>query len=90
MLIAEAFRGNERWEDAEYYYRQVIDIVPDNAPAMRNLAVVVYRQGRLEESEELFEQAKALPDLLHYFFLDYYFFLPGEVAEAVDLFVSFM
>ena len=31
-----------------------------------------------------------LPDLLHYFFFDYYFFLPGEVAEAVDLFVSFM
>jgi Flp pilus assembly protein TadD len=60
LLIAEAFRGNERWEDAEYYYRQVVEIVPDHSSAMRNLAVVIYQQGRVEEGQELLEQAKAL------------------------------
>ncbi|MFQ6607005.1 MAG: tetratricopeptide repeat protein [Fidelibacterota bacterium] len=60
LLIAEAFRGNERWEDAEYYYRQVLDIKPDHASAMRNLAVVVFKQGRVEESQEILNQAKAL------------------------------
>ncbi|HIN46587.1 MAG TPA: tetratricopeptide repeat protein, partial [Candidatus Marinimicrobia bacterium] len=60
LLIAEAFRGNERWEDAEYYYRQVVEIVPDHSSAMRNLAVVIFQQGRVEEGQELLEQAKAL------------------------------
>jgi len=60
LLIAEAFRGNERWEDAEYYYRQVLEIVPDHAPAMRNMAVVIFQQGRVEEGQELLERAKDL------------------------------
>jgi Flp pilus assembly protein TadD len=60
LLIAEAFRGNERWEDAEYYYRRVIEIVPEHTSAMRNLAVVIFQQGRVEEGQELLEQAKAL------------------------------
>ena len=60
LLIAEAFRGNERWENAEYYYRQVIEIKPDHSSAMRNLAVVIFQQGRVEEGQELLEQAKAL------------------------------
>ena len=57
--IGEAYQGMERWEDAEYYYGLALRKDPDNPALLRNLGVVIYRQGRTEEGQELFDRAKA-------------------------------
>ena len=56
--MGEAYEGMERWEDAEYYYRKALRSKPDNPTLLRNLGVVIYRQGRMEEGQEYLDKAK--------------------------------
>jgi Tfp pilus assembly protein PilF len=48
---------------AERMYRRALQVEPDNAAALNNLANTVAAQGRCDEAQELLQAAFALPDL---------------------------
>lgn len=53
--LAAAAQG--RLDDAERYFREAVELAPDNYDYHRNLGLLLYRQGRLDEAEAEFEAA---------------------------------
>ncbi len=67
QLFAEAQQAQQqqRLDDAARAYRRLIQLKPDNAQAINNLAVVLQAQGKLSEASQQFARALVLvPQLL--------------------------
>ena len=58
--IAQTFENAEEWSRAEYYYRRLIDIEPENPQHYRAMARVLLRQGDTERAQEYFDKSKEL------------------------------
>jgi tetratricopeptide (TPR) repeat protein len=58
--IAQTFESAEEWGRAEYYYRKLIDIEPENPQHYRAMARVLLRQGDTDEAQEYFDRSKDL------------------------------
>lgn len=51
------------WGEAEYRFRQSLEILPDNAMIYNNLGVCLEAQNRLDEAYEMYKKANELaPD----------------------------
>jgi Flp pilus assembly protein TadD len=54
---------NGNFADAEYYLRETLKLLPDDADALNKLGTVVWQQGRLLEADACFQRAYELdPD----------------------------
>ena len=58
--IAQTFESAEKWSRAEYYYRRLIDMEPDNPQHYRAMARVLLRQGDTEKAQEYFDKSKEM------------------------------
>ncbi|MEE9572082.1 MAG: tetratricopeptide repeat protein [Candidatus Neomarinimicrobiota bacterium] len=58
--IAQTFENAEKWRRAEYFYRKLIDIEPENPQHYRAMSRVLLRQGDTEEAQEYFDRSKEL------------------------------
>ncbi|TVQ63609.1 MAG: hypothetical protein EA378_01615 [Phycisphaerales bacterium] len=67
FMVAGVASSSGRTQESEAYYREVIELAPDHALAMNNLAYgLAVRGADLEEAERLAERAYALePDNIH-------------------------
>ncbi|MHA1928897.1 MAG: tetratricopeptide repeat protein [Candidatus Thorarchaeota archaeon] len=45
-----------RYEEAEQYFRKVIEIQPDHAEAWNSLAITLLKQDRYDEAEQAFRK----------------------------------
>jgi|GEM_PF-101715 len=60
MRVGELYQELERWDAAKTAFEKVLSEQPDNADAMRKLAITVYRMGDTQKAQELLEKAKQL------------------------------
>ena len=58
--IAQTFENAEKWSRAEYFYRKLIDMEPENPQHYRAMARVLLRQGDTEEAQDYFDKSKEL------------------------------
>ena len=58
--IAQTFENAEKWRRAEYFYRKLIDIEPENPQHYRAMARVLLRQGDTEKAQEYFDRSKEM------------------------------
>ncbi len=58
--IAQTFENAEKWSRAEYFYRKLIDIEPENPQHFRAMARVLLRQGDTEKAQEYFDRSKEM------------------------------
>jgi tetratricopeptide (TPR) repeat protein len=58
--IAQTFENAEKWSRAEYFYRKLIDIEPDNPQHYRAMARVLLRQGDTDKAQEYFDKSKEM------------------------------
>ncbi|NHZ86685.1 MAG: tetratricopeptide repeat protein [Planctomycetia bacterium] len=58
--IAQTFENAEKWSRAEYFYRKLIDIEPENPQHYRAMARVLLRQGDTDEAQKYFDKSKQL------------------------------
>lgn len=58
--IAQTFENAEKWRRAEYFYRKLIDMEPENPQHYRAMARVLLRQGETDEAQEYFDKSKEL------------------------------
>ncbi len=56
--IAQTFENAEKWSRAEYFYRKLIDIEPENPQHYRAMARVLLRQGDADWAQEYFDRSK--------------------------------
>lgn len=56
--IAQTFENAEKWSRAEYFYRKLIDIEPENPQHYRAMARVLLRQGDTDKAQEYFDRSK--------------------------------
>jgi len=65
--LANDLRDHQRFRGALEHYRQVVAVLPRFAEAQANMALTLYRLGRLSEAEQAYRAAQAanpaLPDL---------------------------
>ena len=58
--IAQTFENAEKWNRAEYFYRKLIDMEPQNPQHYRAMARVLLRQGDTDRAQEYFDKSKEL------------------------------
>lgn len=58
--IAQTFENAEKWRRAEYFYRKLIDIEPENPQHYRAMARVLLRQGDTKKAQEYFDRSKEM------------------------------
>ena len=58
--IAQTFENAEKWNRAEYFYRKLIEIEPENPQHYRAMARVLLRQGDVDKAQEYFDRSKEL------------------------------
>ena len=58
--IAQTFENAEKWSRAEYFYRKLIDVEPENPKHYRAMARVLLRQGDTDKAQEYFDRSKEL------------------------------
>jgi tetratricopeptide (TPR) repeat protein len=58
--IAQTFENAEKWSRAEYFYRKLIDIEPENPQHYRAMARVLLRQGDTDAAQEYFDKSKEM------------------------------
>ena len=58
--IAQTFENAEKWSRAEYFYRKLIEIEPENPQHYRAMARVLLRQGDTEKAQEYFDRSKEM------------------------------
>lgn len=58
--IAQVFENAEKWSRAEYFYRKLIDIEPENPQHYRAMSRVLLRQGDTDRAHEYFDKSKKL------------------------------
>lgn len=58
--IAQVFENAEKWSRAEYFYRKLIDIEPENPQHYRAMSRVLLRQGDTDRAQEYFDKSKKL------------------------------
>ena len=58
--IAQTFENAEKWSRAEYFYRKLIDMEPENPQHYRAMARVLLRQGETDRAQEYFDKSKEL------------------------------
>ena len=58
--IAQTFENAEKWSRAEYFYRKLIDIEPENPQHYRAMARVLLHQGDTKTAQEYFDKSKEL------------------------------
>jgi tetratricopeptide (TPR) repeat protein len=58
--IAQTFENAEKWNRAEYFYRKLIDMEPENPQHYRAMARVLLRQGDTDQAQEYFDKSKEL------------------------------
>jgi tetratricopeptide (TPR) repeat protein len=56
--IAQTFENAEKWSRAEYFYRKLIDMEPENPQHYRAMARVLLRQGDTDKAQEYFDKSK--------------------------------
>jgi tetratricopeptide (TPR) repeat protein/nucleoside phosphorylase len=54
-FLGGVFGAGERWSEAESAFRRALSLTPEHPGLRRNLAVVVLKQGRIDEAVELLE-----------------------------------
>jgi tetratricopeptide (TPR) repeat protein len=67
LLVMEAvgdlYAELKDYTTAEYYYQQMVDKNPMNPKYLKKLSQVIYLQGRHDEGQDLWDQAKAIESL---------------------------
>jgi Flp pilus assembly protein TadD len=58
--VAQTFENAEEWSRAEYYYRRLIDMEPENPQHYRAMARVLLRQGDTDAAQDYFDRSKEL------------------------------
>ena len=58
--IAQTLENAEKWRRAEYFYRKLIDIEPENPQHYRAMARVLLRQGNTVAAQEYFDKSKEM------------------------------
>lgn len=58
--IAQTFESAGEWSRAEYYYRRLVDLEPENPQHYRAMARVLLHQGDTEEAQEYFDKSKEM------------------------------
>ncbi|MBU0529287.1 tetratricopeptide repeat protein [bacterium] len=58
--IAQTFENAEKWSRAEYFYRKLIDMEPENPQHYRAMARILLRQGDTDGAQEYFDKSKEL------------------------------
>lgn len=58
--IAQVFENAEKWSRAEYYYRKLIGVEPENPQHYRAMSRVLLRQGDTDRAQEYFDKSKKL------------------------------
>ena len=56
--VAQTFENAEEWSRAEYYYRKLIEMEPENPQHYRAMARVLLRQGETDKAQEYFDKSK--------------------------------
>jgi putative PEP-CTERM system TPR-repeat lipoprotein len=88
QALAWFYSVNGRWPEAEMQFRRIVQLDPKNGQALRQLAELQLRTGRLEEAEETCRQLSQLPNKedkpAHAVFL----LNQGKVDAAISEFVS--
>jgi TolB-like protein/Flp pilus assembly protein TadD len=83
-----SFNMDWNWSAAEAAFRRALDLDPDNADALHNLAQLMATLGRLDDALRLEKQANAR-DPLNAFFLDrlgWIYMALGHLSEAESAF----
>lgn len=58
--IAQTFENAEKWSRAEYFYRKLIEMEPENPQHYRAMTRVLLRQGDTDRAQEYFDRSKEL------------------------------
>lgn len=58
--IAQVFENAEKWSRAEYYYRKLIGVEPENPQHYRAMSRVLLRQGDTDGAQEYYDRSKEL------------------------------
>jgi len=58
--VAQTFENAEKWSRAEYFYRKLIEIEPENPQHYRAMARVLLRQGDTEAAQDYFDRSKEM------------------------------
>jgi len=56
--IAQTFENAEKWSRAEYFYRKLMDIEPENPQHYRAMARILLRQGDTDGAQKYFDKSK--------------------------------
>lgn len=86
VLLAAAYEGQDRPEQAEAAYRQALALDPDHADASDGLARLLAARGRFDEAgAQLRNAVRVAPRVAKYFNnLGYVYYLNGDHAGAID------
>ena len=58
--IAQTFENAEKWRRASKFYRELIQLEPDNADHYKGMARVLIKQGDMDGATKYFDKAKKL------------------------------
>ncbi len=58
--VAQTFETAEKWSRAEYFYKKLIEVEPNNPQHYRAMARVLLRQGDTVQAQEYFDKSKEL------------------------------
>ena len=58
--IAQTFENAEKWRRASKFYRELIQLEPDNPDHFKGMARVLIKQGDMDRATKYFEKAKKL------------------------------
>ena len=58
--IAQTFENAEKWRRASKFYRELIELEPDNPDHFKGMARVLIKQGDMDGATKYFEKAKKL------------------------------
>ena len=58
--IAQTFENAEKWRRASKFYRELIQLDPDNADHYKGMARVLIKQGDMDGATKYFDKAKKL------------------------------
>jgi len=60
--IAQVFENAEKWSKAERFYKNLIEVDPDNPNHYKGMARVLLRQGEQEEAQYYYEKSQTVGD----------------------------
>jgi Tfp pilus assembly protein PilF len=60
IMVAQVYFDLEDYVTAEMYFRQALDIEPENPDVLKRLGVTLTQMGRVEEGLELYNKGREL------------------------------